>query len=219
MIGKRSFFALWFIVIIGGAKIDWWHESQFLPPPEERESAQVLTDVFGEVKSVLARYLWFKMDLFHEVLDEQGVDPNQQSEVLPLLRIVTLLEPSLTDSYDQLVWDLYRGHKKVETAMSVLEEGLKRNPESYQLTFRKALIQHMQKQHVESRITAEKALPLTKDKTQWADCLRLVYWSSVELEDLPVRKHALQALLKLRPDDPLWIRERKKMELEELETK
>ena len=65
--------ALWVTVILSGSLMDRWHEDQFLPPPEQRESGDVLIDVFGEIKTVLARYLWFRMDLFHEVLDDQGV--------------------------------------------------------------------------------------------------------------------------------------------------
>jgi tetratricopeptide (TPR) repeat protein len=215
MTPKKAVLLLWLLVIVAGSKIDSWHEAQFLPPPSQREAGDVLIDVLGEIKTVLARYLWFRMDLFHEVLDDQGVEATQQTEVLPLLRIITLLDPSMTDSYDQIVWDLYKGHGDVEKALELLEEGLKRNPNSYELTFRKGLIQFLEGQYPECQVTAAKALPLTTDKVQWADCLRLIYWSATKLHNLEVRRRALHDLLQLRPDDPLWKREKEKIEREE----
>lgn len=204
--------ALWVTVILSGSLMDRWHEDQFLPPPEQRESGDVLIDVFGEIKTVLARYLWFRMDLFHEVLDDQGVAAEKQTEVLPLLRIVTLLDPSMTDSYDQIVWDLYKGHGKTESALKLLEEGLRRNPKSYELTFRKALIMHMEDKFKESAALASQALRLTQDEVRLADCLRLIYWSARETGNLPLQKRALQDLMTLRPGDAPWERESAKLE-------
>lgn len=204
--------ALWASVILSGSLMDRWHEKQFLPPPEQRESGDVLIDVFGEIKTVLARYLWFRMDLFHEVLDDQGVEAVKQTEVLPLLRIVTLLDPSMTDSYDQIVWDLYKGHGKTDSALNVLDEGLRRNPRSYELTFRKALIFHLEDRFGESAAVAAQALRLTQDNVRLADCLRLIYWSARKTGNLPLRKRALQDLMILRPGDPLWERESAKLE-------
>lgn len=206
--------ALWIAVIVSGSAMDRWHEKQFLPPPEQRESGDVLIDVFGEIKTVLARYLWFRMDLFHEVLDDQGVEPEKQTEVLPLLRIVTLLDPSMTDSYDQIVWDLHKGHGKTESALKLLDEGLRRNPKSYELTFRKALIMHMEDRFKDSAALASQALALTQDEVRLADCLRLIYWSARKTKNLPLQKRALQDLIILRPGDPLWERERVKLEEE-----
>lgn len=212
MNSKRTFLALWIVAIIFGSAVDRWHEKQFLPPPEKRASGDVLIDVFGEIKTVLARYLWFRMDLFHEVLDNQGVAPERQTEVLPLLRIVTLLDPTMTDSYDQIVWDLYRGHGKLDLALEVLDEGIKKNPESYELTFRKALIMKMEERYADSFRLAAKGLLMTQDQVQQADCLRLIYWSNKELGNLEMQKSALQHLLMLRPNDPLWIREKERMD-------
>lgn len=198
--------------------MDRWHESQFRPPAADRQSGDVLIDVLGEIKTVLARYLWFRMDLYHEVLDEQGVAPSRQDQVIPLLRMVTLLDSSMTDSYDQIVWDLYKGHGELDKAMELLEEGLARNPTSYELTFRKALILHMEEQYVDCQRFASTGLAITTDTVQQCDCLRLLYWSAKETKNTELRKRALSDLRRLRPDDPLWIREEKKLQEEEGET-
>lgn len=203
--------ALWLTALVIGMSLDRWHEEQFLPPAENRKANDVLIDVVGEFKTVLARYLWFRMDIFHEVLDEQGVPPEEQAEVLPLLRMVSLLDPSMTDSYDQIVWDLYKGQGDLKTALMVLEEGLERNPESYELNFRRALLSYMEKDYDKAHEYAVLTLPLTEDQVRLADCLRLIYWSAVKQGKTEIQRMALSDLLKLRPNDPLWIREAQKL--------
>ena len=155
---KMALVGIWLLALIGGYALDGWHEENFLPPPEERRRADVMIDVFGDVKTIMARYLWFKMDLFHEVLDEEGVAPERQAEVLPLLRMVTLLDPSMVDSYDQIAWDLFKGHGKTEEAVEMLEEGLKRNPRSWELWFRKAVIEHKTSDFKNAMPSAQNAL-------------------------------------------------------------
>ena len=201
----------WLTALLSGMSLDRWHEKQFLPPPENRKANDVLIDVVGEFKTVLARYLWFRMDLFHEVLDEQGVPTEQQTEVLPLLRMVSLLDPSMTDSYDQIVWDLYKGQGDLEMALLVLEEGLERNPQSYELHFRRALLAYMEKDFDKAHEYAVMTLPLTQDEVRQADCLRIIYWSAVKQGKTEIQRMALSDLLKLRPNDPLWVREAQKL--------
>ena len=212
MNAKVGLLAIWLSAILTGSALDLWHEEQFLPPPESREIGDVLIDVVGEFKTVIARYLWFRMDLFHEVLDDQGVEASQQSEVLPLLRMVTLLDPSMTDSYDTIVWDLYKGQGQTETALQLLEEGLKRNPSSYQLNFRRGLIAFLEKDYRTALDQGLKALKLTDKEFEQLDCLRLIYWSAKELDDRETQKRALVDLLVLRPEDALWSREMKKLQ-------
>lgn len=209
---KRALLALWLIAAVSGVYLDFWHSAQFLPPTENRKKEDVLIDVIGEFKTVLARYLWFRMDLFHEVLDDQGVAPERQSEVLPMLRMVTLLDPTMTDSYDQLAWDLYKGQGKTDTALALLEEGLERNPSDYQLNFRKAIISFSEDDYQTSLKSASKALSLTKDEFKLVDCLRLIYWSAKELKIKDIQERALNDLLKLGPGDKrLWNRELEKL--------
>ena len=212
MRAKTALIGLWLVALTLGGALDLWHEKRFLPPPEERESGEVLIDVLGEVKTVMARYLWFRMDLFHEVLDTQGVAAEKQAEVLPLLRIITLLDPSLTDSYDQIVWDLYKGHNDVETAFEILDEGLRRNPESYELNFRKALLLFLEEDYAETRRYAAGALTLTKDEVRLADWLRLIYWSAEKDGLVELQKRVLNDILALRPTDSVFLREKKKLE-------
>ena len=211
MNAKSGLLVLWLFTVVTGGAVDLWHERQFLPPPESREVGDVLIDVVGEFKTVVARYLWFRMDLFHEVLDDQGVEATQQSEVLPLLRMVTLLDPSMTDSYDQIVWDLYQGQGQLETALQILQEGLARNPTSYKLNFRRGQIAFKEKEYHKAFEYGMKSLRLTDEEFAQLDSLRLIYWSAKELDDRETQKRAVVDLLKLRPGDPLWTKEFKEL--------
>lgn len=204
----------WALAVGSGMSLDLWHARQFLPPPEQRKADDILVDVFGEIKTVVARYLWFRMDMFHEALDDEGIAAEQQSEVLPLLRMVTLLDPSLTDSYDQIVWDLYKGHREVETARSLLNEGIKRNPKSYGLRFRRALIEYLEKQYQEAIHEAAVALTLTTEQFDQLNCLRLIFWSAKALNRTQLQLQAANDILTLRPDSTEW--QNRKAELEKL---
>lgn len=202
----RALVLFWTLALGSGMSLDLWHEEQFLPPPQERTTDDVLVDVFGEIKTVVARYLWFRMDMFHEALDDEGVAPEKQAEVLPLLRMVTLLDPSLTDSYDQIVWDLYKGHGEVETARSLLDEGISRNPKSFELRFRKALIEFMEHKHAESLQCAAIALPLAEHEIDQLNCLRIIYWSAKDLNLPKVQYQAVNDIISIRPNDLDWLK-------------
>ena len=204
---KTALLALWLSAILTGSALDLWHEEQFLPPPESRQLGDVLIDVVGEFKTVIARYLWFRMDLFHEVLDDQGVELTQQTEVLPLLRMVTLLDPSMTDSYDTIVWYLYKGQGQTKTALGLLDEGLARNPSSYQLNLRRGLIAYLEKDYKTSLEYGLKSLKLTEEEFARLDCLRLIYWSAKELGEREAQVKALAELARMRPEERLWQKE------------
>lgn len=209
---KSLVLGLWLLAVVSGVFLDRWHEELFLPPPEERTAEDVMVDVFGDVKGLVARYLWFKMDLFHEVLDEQGVSAERQSEVLPLLRMVSLLDPTITDAFDQIAWDLFWGHQKVEEALSILEEGLRRNPTDNRLHFRKGIILFKVREFQKAMEAVADVASLTEDEFEKMDGYRILYWSAKELNDTQVMRETLKAIFQLRPRDPLWLREQAELD-------
>lgn len=204
---KRLFAALWIIAILVGTGLSYWQEDQF-PAQQERES--MLISVVGEFRTVLARYLFFKMDIFHEVMEEKRENREQDAQLMPLLRMITLLDPSMTDSYDQIVWEFQR-KGELQTARAILEEGIERNPKSYQLRFRKALMSYQEKEYKKTQEFALEALRLAPGPVTQADSLRLLYWASDKLEARETQRRALHDLLKLRPKDPLWNQERERL--------
>jgi tetratricopeptide (TPR) repeat protein len=206
---RAKLLAAWAALVIGGIVLGGQYQS--LAPSASRERADILLDVFGEFRTVLARYLWFKMDLFHEVLDDEGVDHDKQVEILPLLRMISLLDPSMTDSYDNIAWDLYKGHKLDKQALSILDEGLERNPRSFQLWFRRALITHQMKDYQASVDAARKAVEFAQDEFDVLNANRILYWSAKETKEKAPMISALDKLIEMRPQEQLWRTERAKL--------
>lgn len=177
-----------------------------------RERADVMLDLFGEFRTVLARYLWFKMDLFHEVLDDEGIDNSKQTEVLPLLRMISLLDPSMVDAYDNIGWDLYHGHQQTEQALGIINEGLSKNPRSFQLNFRKALIFYKEKRMKEALVASEAAVKFAVDEFDRLNSNRLMWRSARNLGEKDFERQALENLRALRPQEFQWEEELKRLE-------
>ena len=203
---------IWCLAVVSGAVISGHQPAERLATPLERSRNDVMLDVLGQSRTLLARYLWFKMDIFHEILDEQGVQVEKQVQVLPLLRLVTLLDPTITDAYDIIAYDLVKGHGQVEQAIDILDEGLDRDPTNTTLLMRKALILVQRKRFAEALAPAEKATALVSDEFDILNANRLLYWSAKGAKRTDLMRKALDTLLAKRPDDPLWNNEKAVLE-------
>lgn len=197
--------AVWLALWLTNQALPAWYEKSFLPPAEYRTLPDVLLDILGEGRTMLARLLWFKMDLFHEILDDQGVDNYKQSQVMPLLRMATYLDPHLEDAYDVMAWDLYRGHGRTEDALALLAEGLRYNPQSQPLGLRRTLILFGAHQYAEAAGQGEATLAHTTDEIEQIQMLRALYHCYDELGDDRNAERVLLDLLRLRPGDGLAV--------------
>jgi tetratricopeptide (TPR) repeat protein len=144
------------------------------------------------------------MDLFHEMLDDEGVAPEQQTEVLPLLRMVSLLDPTMTDAHDIIAWDLYKGHGQTEQALKILDEALSRSEGSFSIHFRRALILYQTGRYDDALQSSKRALEFSKDEFDVLNANRMLYWSAKQVGDKVAMRRALGALRASRPDDELW---------------
>ncbi len=201
--------AIWAVLLLGGVMVDRQHKS-YLPSPSgvQRDRGDVLLDVFGEFRTILARYLWFKMDLFHETLEVQGKKANEETELLPLLRMVTLLDPTLVEAFDTIAWDLSKYHDKADEALLLLDEGIRYNPESFPLFFRRAMILYGLGRYKEAVEDGKHALLHSSEEFDKLNAGRILYWSANKAADREAMIQALDHLLALRPDDALWREQR-----------
>jgi len=135
----------------------------------------VLLDILGEGRTMLARYLWFKMDTMHEQVDDFGVPVFRQKEIVPLLRMINYLDPYLTDSYDTLSYELYAGYQQLDQAIELIDEGLQYSPNSYELNFRRAFYAEKQKDYLTAFEFARRALAADGDETHQLAALRTLY--------------------------------------------
>lgn len=156
---------------------------ELLPERPMVRFEDVLLDLMGEGRTVMARYLWFKMDLIHEQLDDDGVPTFHQKQVVPLLRMITFLDPYLVDAYDTLAYELHRGYQRTDEALQLVSEGLKFSPQSFELHFRKGLLLKDRKDWkgvLEEGLLAVKS---AQDEFQQKNGLRLLYHSAVHLNN------------------------------------
>lgn len=120
-------------------------------------SQDLFLDLLGEGRTLLARLLWFQADLYHEQQDSVGVNVFQQKEVIPLLRMVTYLDPSFVDAYDVIAYDLDEGFGQTLQAIDLVEEGLVYNPQSYALNFHRALLAEKQRDSIAAMLYGQRA--------------------------------------------------------------
>lgn len=196
---------VWLLAVISGSLLSGYQPQA--QADRQRTRNDVMLDVLGQSRTLLARYLWFKMDIFHEVLEQQGVKVEEQAQVLPLLRLVTLLDSSISDAYDIIAYDLVNGHGKVTEALAILDEGLEHDPNNPLLLMRKALILSQRKRHAEAIGPAEKATNLVTEEFDVLNANRLLYWSAKALKRRDLQAKALAVLRARRPNDRLWEKE------------
>ncbi len=184
--------------LVGNIYLPGLHQQYF---PKRDQGEAVLLEVVGESRLLMARYLWFKSDLYHEELDLQGVEHSQQSELLPLLRMVSLMDPQFVEAFDQIAYDLVAGHGLPQEALQIVDEGLEQNPDNGTLNFRKALILFNLARYEEAAKYGYLAFVKSNDEFEKLNSLRLAFHSAEEMGDREAEKRALELLLELRPDD------------------
>ncbi len=200
--------ALWLLAILvilcGNLLLPQQHERQFrLQQSGPRTRADVLLDVLGEARTVVARMLWFKMDLLHEQLDRQGIPHEKQSDLLPLLRMITLLDHRIEEAYDLIVADLTRGHGRHQEAREILEEGLAYNPRSPILLQTKALLLFQNKRYEEVVPVVQAGLAATTDRVDTLNFSRLGFRAEQRLGHPDRAEYYLRLMFSVAPGDPV----------------
>jgi len=162
----------------------------------------VLLDVLGEGRTMLARYLWFKMDMMHEQQDDFSVATFKQKEVAPLLRMINYLDPYFTDAYDTLSYELYAGYGQVDKAIELVDEGLRYSPNSYELNFRRAFYAEKKKDYIAAFEYAKRALAADQDETRQLNALRTLYRAALNVRDPKTGVQVLDAMSGLIGKNP-----------------
>ncbi|MCA9793564.1 MAG: hypothetical protein KC910_17255 [Candidatus Eremiobacteraeota bacterium] len=172
---------------------------------EKRANESAMLDILGESRTVIARALWFKMNLYHEMHEDRQTadDVNQE---MPLMRLVSLLDPSFVDAFENIAWDLWKGHNQADQALGILDEGLAQNPGQARLLILKALILISKKRYHDAATAGHEALRRATDEFDRLDAGRVALRAYQELGDKTGQRQVLIQLLEVRPDDPHWLR-------------
>lgn len=199
---KWSLYGLALALWAAGCVLPSYYESQFLPPLEKRLKVDVVLDVLGESRTVLARFMFLKADVYHHVMEKQGIANTQETELMPLLRLSTYLDPRLDESYDLMSYDLVAGFKDLKQALELLDEGLIYSPKSFPLNFRKAFLAYENKDYEVSAQAARTALLGARNEFDTLNSLRLAYHSAVKLKQWDEAARVLELWREVQPDDP-----------------
>jgi len=195
-----------------------WHlrpQHRLLEPSQPLVRYQdVWLELLGEGRTLLARWLWFKMDLVHEEEDSRGVEVFQQKEVVPFLRMITYLDPHFVEAYDVIAYDLHRGYGQTQLAIEIVEEGLKYSPGSYHLNFRRALLALQEKDTINALEYAKRAFYAQDDpEANKLLPLKIMYRCALQQDDAHLGLAVIDHMLKMGarvPDEVQyrrWLRE------------
>lgn len=208
---KRA--AVWIVtlgVILAGNLLlpSWYARDLQREQNGPRSRADVLLDVLGEARTVLARMLWFKMDLLHEQLEGKGVAFDKEKDLIPYLRLITLLDHHVEEAYDNIAYDLYKGNDKKEQAHQILDEGLSYNPNSPLLLLRKGLFLNEEKKWSELVTVANQGLAASTDSIDQRNFCGLGFHAEEKLGHKQQAEHYLRLIFALEPGSPraveLW---------------
>ena len=84
----------------------------------------------GEFRSVIANLLWIKVERYHHEFIQTNANWRANKEVLPLVKVITDLDPHFTDAYVLGSWMLCMGLDRTDEGIDYLKEGVQNNPDN-----------------------------------------------------------------------------------------
>lgn len=195
---------LWVVLVTGSVPMRRFHEG-IEPPKATTRFEDVLLDLLGEGRTMLARLLWFKMDMMHEQLDDDGVAAFAQTQLVPLMRMVTFLDPTIVDAYDTLAFELYHGHHKTDQAIEIVDEGLQFNKQSFELNWRRGLLAEKKADYTTALVYANDAYQVSGDDyVKKLSALRSIYRLAVHAKDAYMGVQVVDRIRTIAPDTRLY---------------
>jgi hypothetical protein len=84
----------------------------------------------GEFRSVIANLLWIKVERYHHEFIRTNADWRANTEILPLIKVITDLDPHFTEAYLCGSWMLCMGLNRTGEGIDYLKEGIQNNPDN-----------------------------------------------------------------------------------------
>lgn len=109
----------------------------------------LLANILGESRTLMADVLWIKVDKYfhthqHGKLHEQEkehregeghLEEVEVTEIMPLIRLITWLDPHFIKAYRVGGWHLSFNLDRAEEGKKFLKEGINNNPSKYELYY------------------------------------------------------------------------------------
>jgi len=130
-------FPAWIAVLAVGCVLSEGLLSAHVPKtestPSENAALRTVMAMAGQFRIVFANLLWIKVDRYHHEYIEHHGDWTLDTDLLPLLRTITWLDPHFVQAYQVAGFMLSGRLHRYEHARRLLEEGIRNNPQSYEL--------------------------------------------------------------------------------------
>ena len=168
------------IILLSGIVLDKYAEIDF----ENRNNTtssnpSALLDILGELRYTAAALLWMKTDYYQHEYEYQGFDYRTNEPIMPLIRLVTILDPHFVQAYDFGAFHLAVNLKKREESIKFLQEGITNNPDAFELNWEFGFLLYYDKKYSEALPFLFKARTLRKKKTPvYEDWLKIVWIDS-----------------------------------------
>ena len=177
--------ALLAVIIFSGFNLDKFSEKAFSQRHSEKSSSALL-DILGELRYTAAAVLWMKTDYYHHEFEFSGKNLTKNEPIMPLIRMITILDPHFVQAYDFGAYHLAVNLKHYKESMDFLKEGLQNNPNSFELNWEYGFLLYKEIKYNEALPYLMKARKFREQKTpvydEWikmswvnsriADCLR-----------------------------------------------
>ena len=129
---------------------------------------QLINGLLGQFGKTVAGYLWIKADFYSH---EYKGDWRSETDYMPLLKMITFLDPNFTQAYSFGGYHLAKNLDKQHEGIAYLKEGLQYNPNNYDINYTLAFIYFRKsKNYYGAMKYAEKALKLRKEDTDKMNC-------------------------------------------------
>lgn len=149
---KRKIFLaiLILLVIILGFRLDRYSEATFQARTANISASSAFLDIIGELRYTAAAVLWLKTDFYQHEYEGKKLDSRTNEPIMPLIRLVTLLDPHFVQAYDYGAFHLTVDLKRPAEGEKFLLEGLQYNPDSFALNWEYGFLKFYQEEYEEA---------------------------------------------------------------------
>ena len=109
------------------------HAPKSEAPAADNAALRTVLAMAGQFRIVFANLLWIKVDKYHHEYIEHHGNWAENSDILPLLRMITWLDPHFIQAYQVAGFMLSGNLKRYDFARQLLAEGIRNNPRSSEL--------------------------------------------------------------------------------------
>lgn len=156
----------------------------------ELTATDLVMDLLGEIRTTLASYLWVQSDFYHHEYEFQNLDWRKNTSYVPMLKIITTLDPHFVKAYEFGGYHLAVDLRKVPEGLDYLQEGLRNNPKDYSILNSLAYAYYNEGLHQPTQQDSlfnaaieyyQKALQSATDPIDQMGCLRFIGIMSYKL--------------------------------------